>query len=207
MSQIIDQIIERKSPLILNCINSRLGYVEKALLGMLNETFGDEWEKSSYKLSRLEQVEEIMSEPDSQSMSFLMWEPQLEIKKCTVFVNNFKDGWITLMNKFSTDYGKEIATGAFSNDKDDFPFFKFGYRKKLIVRDVHVLRDNEEWQFYSKGMPLEFEEIANYQEKQISKRLNNSIVENYMKALGFDCTKEQFWKSDTDAVEYKFTLQ
>ncbi len=207
MSSIINQIIQNNSPLKVSCINSKLSDVEKDLISIVNSSFGDGWNKKKYKLINQQQVETILEEPDSKSITFLLWTPALNQNKFTVFLNNFTDGWITLLNKYSYNYNKEIASVTFSNGNTNYPVFRFLYRNGTVIRNVQLLKDTNKWEFYSEGEPLSIEEVTNYKQMRNVNKLNNEIIENYMKKLGFDCTKKEFWLSNEDAIEYKFMLE
>jgi len=71
---------------------------------------------------------------------------------------------------------------------------------------VQLLKDTYKWEFNVEGNPLAIEDLANYQKRKKTDRLNDDILENYMKRLGFDCTQREFWVSAGNAIEYKFEL-
>ena len=74
------------------------------------------------------------------------------------------------------------------------------YQKSRLINPKH------KWEFNVEGNPLAIEDPANYEKRKKTDRLNNDILENYMKRLGFDCTQKGFWVSAGNAIEYKFEL-
>jgi chemotaxis receptor (MCP) glutamine deamidase CheD len=60
--------------------------------------------------------------------------------------------------------------------------------------------------FYEKGNIVPFEESINYNKRRISDRLNNSIIEDYLKKNGIDINEEHFWKSKGNAIEFSTKL-
>lgn len=192
------------SPFPFSCINSSIEDVEKDLRSIVFSTFGENWIKSEYKLSGARQVSTFLQESHLKSIKFLLWTPMVGRKRITIFLSNASDGWITLLNNYARKRCQEFVMAVFSDSSTEYPLYKFYYRKAETIRIVQVLKDTDEWKFYTEGLPLEIEDIENYKRKKISDRFNNSILEQYLEKMGFDCSSEAFWQSMGDAIEYKF---
>ncbi|HET6996805.1 MAG TPA: hypothetical protein VFI06_17550 [Chitinophagaceae bacterium] len=124
----------------------------------------------------------------------------------TVFINNFSDGWVTLLNNYSIEYDREITMATLSDQSTVYPIYRFYHRDKFNERFIQTLKEVNSWEFYQRGQPLSIEDESNYNKRRIVDRLNNSIIENYMQKLGFDYTKKEFWLSKGEAIEYTFVL-
>ena len=114
---------------------------------------------------------------------------------------------MTLLNKYSIDFQKEVVRITLSCADCKFPKYGFYYKHGFNEWSVQLIRKIDKWNFYQNGHPLPFENLSNYKKKNVAARLNNSIIEKYTRALGFDYKTNRFWLSDGDPIEHSLILK
>lgn len=119
----------------------------------------------------------------------------------TIMISNYKDGWVTLGNFISNEYG--AFNYNFRLSQDDSLINSFNYWEKgKELRVVYTMKDTK-WVFYEQGNPLWFEDTNNYKKRFIKDRLNFNILTLYCKKIGIDILNNDFFKSDKEAVYIK----
>lgn len=113
---------------------------------------------------------------------FYIWEDGFHKKK-TFFISNYEDGMNNLTRFIAKNANINVLDVAFfdENHKE-----KYMYRKlqgKGMERYVHLIRDSN-WDFFEKGQSLSYEYVENYQKRNLSKRLNRSMIISYLRAEG-----------------------
>ena len=126
---------------------------------------------------------------------FTCWESEKYPNK-VFFISNYEDGLYTLCKAIHRIVGKILIICSLSNKTNiSNPFFQLYYSdSNLNERSIMAYKD-ERWIFYEEGTPLYFENICNYKNKYIKRRLNNDIIIEYLKKLGID-----LWEIDQSIV-------
>ena len=65
-------------------------------------------------------------------------------------------------------------------------FFKFYFSNSNLEERLIQVYKEDRWVFYEEGIPLSIEDQSYYKNKNIKKRLNNSIIKEYLLKLGID---------------------
>jgi hypothetical protein len=136
----------------------------------------------------------------------LIWQPQSLDDDITVFLTTFPDGWPTLINNYFSKYQREIISTVLCDTKTEFPFYNFEYKNKTEERIIQAMKDDKKWEFFEKGLALPFENKEYYEKRKISDRLNNEIIDEYLKKSGIDICDINFWKSRGNAIEFETRL-
>ena len=135
-----------------------------------------------------------------------MWQPVCIDFDLVVYITNMNDGWQGLLRGYSEDYKRKIIRIVLSKPNIIYPAYEFEVMNMDSIRLIHVIKDFPKWQFFQKGNILPFEENAHYKKRRISDRLNNSIIEDYLKKNGININEEDFWKSKGNAIEFSTKL-
>lgn len=117
---------------------------------------------------------------------FCFWENHLYPHK-VFFISNYEDGLYTLCNAIHRQIRGNLIVCSLSNETHvENPSYQFHYSDSNFI-ERHVLSYKEDkWVFYEEGSPLKIENLDNYKNRMIKKRLNNCIIEDYLLKLGID---------------------
>lgn len=77
---------------------------------------------------------------------------------------------------------------ALSNETNN-PFFKFYYSNSNLEERLIQVYKEDKWVFYEEGIPLSIENINYYKNRLIKKRLNNSVIKEYLLKFGIDFSR------------------
>ena len=126
---------------------------------------------------------------------FCIWE-SLNFPGKIMFISNYEDGLYTLCNKIHKQIKGNFIMCSLSNEQvTEYPFYSFHYsNSKFEERSILVYKENK-WNFYETGIPLDIENTNYYKEKLIRKRLNNTIIEEYLSKLGIE-----LWSIDSSII-------
>jgi len=83
--------------------------------------------------------------------------------------------------------------------KDRIEVWKAGQSTRVVT----AMLDSDEWKFFQKCEPEEFEEIDLYRNKTIKRRLDREAISRYLRKIGWDIHKRSFWDSGTDATYFE----
>ena len=136
----------------------------------------------------------------------LLWQPTSINFDLVVFLTNMSDGWETLLNIYFDEFKREIIRVCFSDEASEFPAYSFEYMESSNQRVIQALKDSDRWDFFESGSILPFENSLNYRKRKISDRLNNDIIEDYLKKNEIDIRQNDFWVSKGDAIEFSTKL-
>jgi hypothetical protein len=118
-----------------------------------------------------------------------------------ILVANLQDGWHTLIHvlckRLRCD-GLRIQT---STADVRYPINSITvYEGGQETRTVRAMLDGDRWEFFQHGAAKAFESETNYRRRHVRDRLDRVILIDYLAALGFDITDDQFWSSDRPAL-------
>lgn len=165
-------------------------------------TLTEKWKIKQLPLPDKNKVAEVYSISEFSVVKILMWQPLSIDFDLVVFITNMSDGWQGLLRGFSEDYKRKVIRIRISDHNIAYPGYAFEAMNGDSTRLVQVIKDSHKWVFFEKGNILPFEESINYNKRRISDRLNNSIIEDYLKKNGIDINEEDFWKSKGYAIEF-----
>jgi hypothetical protein len=185
------------------------GPFDKVKVEMKSEIFPtltERWKIKEFTLPDKNKVAEVYSISEFSVTKILMWQPVVVDFDLVVFITNMADGWQGLLRGYSEDYKQKIIRTDLSKPDITYPGYAFEVMSIDSTRLVQVIKDVPNWQFFQKGDILPFEESINYKKRRISDRLNNSIIEDYLKKNRIDINEEDFWKSKGKAIEFSTKL-
>ena len=165
-------------------------------------TLTEKWKIKQFPLTDKNKVAEVYSISEFSVVKILMWQPVCIDFDLVVFITNMSDGWQGLLRGYSEDYKRKVIRIRISDPNIAYPGYAFEAINGDSTRLVQVIKDSHKWVFFEKGNILPFEESINYNKRRISNRLNNSIIEDYLKKNGIDINEENFWKSKGNAIEF-----
>ena len=110
-------------------------------------------------------------------------------------IANLADGWATMCNVLAGQLpGMSILVR--SATAQEYPLTDLQvWDKGESVRYVRAMREEPSWEFFSKGDPMEFENLDHYKRRRIADRLNRDILVEYLARLGWDLASPTFWQS------------
>lgn len=119
-------------------------------------------------------------------------------------MDNYEDGWDTLINKMHQDFKTRIYTITVTDSKNLSSKFLFQFLGKE-VRLIQLMKDDGKWEYFEKGNPLLIENEVYLKSKKITQKLNKNIIIEYLQKTGYDLNIDQFWNSDNKAVYFEQT--
>ena len=115
----------------------------------------------------------------------------------TLFVSNVADGFSSMIYMLSEAISGSHVLIQSSRTSCKYPRNSFSVIESgLLVRTVYSMLDTNGWQFFEKGNPVYFEDIINYRNRRKRDRLNNEIISDYLRNLGYGSLDEDFWISN-----------
>ena len=115
---------------------------------------------------------------------FSCWQNEMYPDK-VFFISNYEDGLSNLCRTIQKHLKCNTIMCALSNETDN-PFFKFYFSNSNLEERLIQAYKEDRWVFYEEGIPLSIEDQSYYKNKNIKKRLNNSIIKEYLLKLGID---------------------
>lgn len=190
----------------ISFIKHSLSIVEIEMKSILFGTFNDKWKQKKDKLKDSSELTSFVLKSDSEVIKVLLWQPVSINFDLVVFLTNMSDGWQTLLNVYFNEFKREIIRVRFSDDAREYPAYLFEYMGPSNHRIVQGLKDSYRWDFFESGIIMPFENGANYKKRRIADRLNNDIINEYLKKNGIDINENDFWVSNEDAIEFSTRL-
>jgi hypothetical protein len=130
---------------------------------------------------------------------FCCWESERYPNKIFL-ISNYEDGLYTLCNAIHERVKKNHIMCSFSKETDsDNPFCQFYYSSPDLVERKIMAYKEERWIFFEEGAPLDIEDENYYNNKLIKKRLNNDIIDEYLRKIGIN-----IWEID-QSIRYSAT--
>jgi len=170
-------------------------------------TLTGKWEIKEFPVPDKNKVAEVYSISEFSVVKILMWQPLSIDFDSVVFITNMSDGWQGVLRGYSEDYKRKVIRIRISDPNIAYPGYAFETMNGDSTRLVQVIKDSHKWEFFEKGNILPFEESNNYNKRRISDRLNNSIIEEYLKRNRIEINEEDFWKSKGNAIEFSTKLR
>lgn len=130
---------------------------------------------------------------------FVIWEPASKKNK-TIFLSHSVDGCETIINASLSKSVNFIKVSVSKYKVKTFNMLE--YRKNLKKRVILSYLNYSKWEFVAKGDILSFENKEYYKRRAIKDRLNYEIIDEYLKASGWDLNNPDFWKSKKDAIYF-----
>ena len=123
-----------------------------------------------------------------------------------IMISSLEDGWYTLCNVISNSLKSGFYLFTLSADGVSDPQNAFHYVNKAegisTERVVYSMKDGK-WVFFEKGEPLQFENLENYKQKIIKKRLTKEILIDYCKEIELPIEQENFWKQKGEGIYFE----
>lgn len=135
-----------------------------------------------------------------------MWKPDGLSRDGVAYMTNMPDGWPTLMNYYFSQFTHEIISISLSNAHELYPAYSYSHSRGDNQRGVLVLKEEKKWEFFQRGVPFEYEDLANYNKRKISDRLNSTIIKTYLERIGIYLDDERFWLPSAHSVLYSTDL-
>lgn len=190
-----------------------LGFIycpfNKAKVEMKSEIFPtltEKWKIRQFPLADKNRVAKVYSISEFSLTKVLMWQPVSIEFDLVAFITNMNDGWQGLLRGYSEDYKRKVIRVSLSEPNINYPGNSFEVMTIDSTRLIHAFNDSDKWVFYEKGDILPFEDGINYKKRKISNRLNNFIIEDYLKKNGIDINQEDFWRSRGKGIEFSTKL-
>lgn len=133
---------------------------------------------------------------------FLLYTPKNN-PYTTVMFANILDGYINLIKYVSKKYNMEYYNISMSDGKSQMmKAYHFHYYAPLQQRHILCYQDPN-WVFFEEGKPLWFEDTNYYKQRLKMDRLNKNVILEYLKSIGWEIYKEDFWLPVNDFYEFK----
>ena len=135
-------------------------------------------------------------------IKFLLFAPQSN-PHTTIMFANIMDGYTSLIKYVSRIYNNmEYYTISISDGTSQMMnAYHFQYYAQSKQRHILCYQDPQ-WVFFEDGEPLWFEDVTHYKQRLKKNRLNKSIILEYLKSLGWEIDKEDFWLPSTGFYEF-----
>lgn len=111
------------------------------------------------------------------------------------FISNYEDGLSNICRTIQKEIKCSCVICSLSGGIA-YPFYKFYFSDSSLKERLIQVYKEDRWVFYEEGEPLSFENLDYYKNKLIKKRLNNSIIEEYLFKMGID-----IFQIDTNIIE------
>ena len=136
-------------------------------------------------------------------IKILIWEPKNNPNITALFVN-LEDAYHSLIHVWNDRFAKKTLTLRLSNDNIS-PYPHHEINVKTADKDERVVYTHFEskWKFFQTGPMQGFENPDHYKSKSIKARLDNKIVNEYMRKLGLEVWSEDFYQSNKEAVYFE----
>jgi hypothetical protein len=127
-----------------------------------------------------------------------------QVPKCCVVITNKADGWNSLFHLIAKEHHEFQIQVISTQDDVEYPKNKIEiWRSGQSVRTVMVIRDSDKWVFFEKGEIEKFEQQHLYKNRIKKMRLNRNHIIEYCQSIGWDITKDSFWKTDQESIYYE----
>ena len=186
----------------ISFIKGELESIKEELGDIIPKAFGTKWTRNEYFLNENIDIVDFISGSYFNKIQCLIWRPKSIESDFVAFISNMPDGWPTLLNYYLKHYDRDLIRVRLSDENKNYPVYQMEYLNKTWRRVVQVLKDSDKWTFYQEGSPLMFEDVENYKKRKISDRLNEEIIQDYLKKNGIDISKTDFWNSKGLAIEF-----
>jgi hypothetical protein len=133
---------------------------------------------------------------------FCLYSPLLHQNK-TIFFPNFPDGWSSLIYNYSKRYDCPTFCIKMSEQDVQYPQYWFQTNYGLKKRIVYAMKDSSKWVFHETGEMQPYEDTIHYAKKRVKDRMNESIINEYLKKNGWDIDDPRMWQSDQPAIYYQ----
>jgi len=105
----------------------------------------------------------------------------------TVYLCNGADGWISLFEGVVTHervcaFFFRTTIGQAPYPVHEMIYWSTGHR----TRHIRVLKEEDRWAYWENGKPLPFEQVVRYRARMIRDRVDQELIENYSREIGFD---------------------
>lgn len=161
-------------------------------------------------------VQPILNSPDGPARlpamrkAILLSEVEGADGKMTLFVSSVADGYSSMIYMVSKHVpGLHLAVQVSSASLEYPRNALTAIAADREVRVVYAMRDTNAWDFFEKGEPLPFENLAFYQLRQKRDRLTPEIISEYLTRFGYGSLDKDFWISAEPAhllCEQEFRL-
>jgi hypothetical protein len=122
----------------------------------------------------------------------------------TIMIASPEDGWYNLGSKIS----KQLPCGRYyfllCDESVPEPMNFFRYTNGNIERSVYSMKEGK-WIFYQQGEALSFEDLSNYKQRMIKKRVTRQILIDYCEKLGLLIRNETFWEATGESLHVKYS--
>lgn len=125
-------------------------------------------------------------------VKFLLFSPS-DNPYTTVLFSNVIDGYFNLIKYVSKKCNLEYYHISISDEMSQFmKAYRFQYYSLSKKRNILCYQDPQ-WFFFEEGEALWFENTNLYKQRIKKNRLNKDIILEYLKSLGWELEKEDFW--------------
>lgn len=115
-----------------------------------------------------------------------------------IFTSNMEDGWDSLLTSLTAKTKKRCVAVRYAEGRiSEFKIIRSGE----AVRLIQAIRDGNQWEFYSTGNPLEFEEQDFYTSRLKKNRLPLELLIRYFKRCsGFTLLDQNIYRSGEEIL-------
>lgn len=133
----------------------------------------------------------------------LLWEPKQNPDQTALFVN-LQDAYSSLIHVWNHRYGKRSITLRLSNDAIyTYPHHEITVRTANGQERVVYTHLDSKWEFFETGPVQDFENVEYYKAKRVKDRLDNDIIDEYLKKLDFEIWSAEFYTSHKPGVYFE----
>ena len=111
-------------------------------------------------------------------------------------MTNVADGWNSLSWLLAKKH-EELQFQVLSSEEGaSYPINRIEiWRKGCTVRTILAMKDSDRWLFSQEGVVESFEQPSLYKKRRIRDRLTREIIIQYLRSVGWDIERDDFWKS------------
>jgi len=133
----------------------------------------------------------------------LIWEPKNNPEATALFVN-LRDAYSSLTYAWNDRFAKKAIILGLSNDTIcAYPHHEINVKTSAKEERVVYAHVESKWEFFQKGPVQDFENTDHYKATRIKNRLDNGIINEYMKKLGLEIWSDAFYQSNRDGIYFE----
>ena len=135
-------------------------------------------------------------------IKFLLFAPKCN-PHTTIMFANIIDGYVNLVKYVFKECNMEYYNVSIFNGEQSQMMTSYHFHYYSQYRERHLLcYQDPQWVFFDKGLPLWFENTSYYKHRIKKNRLNENIITEYLKSLGWDINNDIFWLPSNGYYEF-----
>jgi hypothetical protein len=133
-------------------------------------------------------------------LPLLLWTPACA-PELTAFMPQVSSGDYFVVEDACCRFGFAGVSIRSSTQDDEWPINEFiVYESNELRRCVRAMKDSSRWDFYTQGVPLNFENEEAYTSRRLRDRIERESLLRYVESWGAPVGNPEFWSSHQEAM-------